>query len=275
VPNRRGGELPAFVPALAAVVLVLAGCAHQPTPAARAEPRPGPPPQTVTPAAPSPESEFVAPPPAATPTPVRSTTPVVIDPGGAMAREGPRLSELAEAEQARRRTVLPATVVVDDKNLAVHATGNLTESAPSAQPPAEATKPSGPDEGYWRQRVRSLRERWAEAVDAIEELEGRAGQLRTRFYATDDPYVRDGEVKPAWDHALASLEAARKRARETEAKLAEALEEGLRAGALPGWLRDGIDLEPAARPYDPPVQRPRGEPAERDLIGEPEEVDEG
>ena len=52
--------------------------------------------------------------------------------------------------------------------------------------------------------MRTLREEWAAAADSIAELEARAATLRTRFYATDDPYVRDGEVKPTWDHAIAN-----------------------------------------------------------------------
>ena len=64
-----------------------------------------------------------------------------------------------------------------------------------------------------------MREEWAAAVDAILELQERTAELRTRFYATDDPYVRDGQVKPAWDQALESLGEARVRARQLEEEL--------------------------------------------------------
>jgi len=111
-------------------------------------------------------------------------------------------------------------------------------------------------------------------VDSILELQERTAELRTRFYATDDPYVRDGQVKPAWDHALQSLEDARRRARQLENELEATLEEGRQAGALPGWLREGMELEPTERPYDPPPRRHRNEPVEgRELVGEPVESD--
>jgi hypothetical protein len=206
--------------------------------------------------------------------PVRGTTPVVIDPGGPRAVPPPRLGELAAAERQRRLTAAPPVLVVDDKTLAAHATGSLTESQaparPAAQPEAE-----GPSEEYWRGRVRTLREEWAAAVSAIKELEARAADLRTRFYAADDPFVRDGEVKPTWDHVLANLEAAKQRARELEQELTETLEEGRLAGALPGWLREGVDLEPTDRSYQPEKPRRPNEPVEGDVVGEPEVVDEG
>src|SRR4029078_9636142 len=105
------------------------------------------------------------------------------------------------------------------------------------------------------------------------ELEARAASLRTRFYAQDDPYVRDGEIKPAWDPARESLDEAKERARSLEDQLGAVLEEGRQAGALPGWLRDGIELEPSERPYDKPaheVARERGNRGrEPEGLGEP------
>ncbi len=40
------------------------------------------------------------------------------------------------------------------------------------------------------------------------------------------------------------LEAAKRRVVEKERELEAFVEEGRRAGALPGWLREGIELEP-------------------------------
>ena len=73
---------------------------------------------------------------------------------------------------------------------------------------------------------------------------GEAATLRSQFYSTDDPYVRDSKVKPQWDRALAELEEARRRAEAGPAEVEAFLEEGRRVGALPGWLRDGVELEP-------------------------------
>jgi hypothetical protein len=253
-------------------VLLFAACSSAPPPAARKaqEPPPAVSPQTVAPApAPTP-STVVDPVPARVP----SNAPVVIDEGTG-ANDGPQtLAGAAAAERERRRQVAPATLVINNKNLAEHATGKLTISqgqAPAATPAASAPSSEAvKDETYWRERVRGLRQQWALAVDSIGELEARAAGLRTRFYSEDDPYVRDGEVKPAWDKALEGLESARQRARNLEDQLGAALEEGRESGALPGWLRDGIELEPVARPYDKPER-----PVARDdanLVREPEEL---
>jgi hypothetical protein len=251
--------------------LTAVACAHPSapkpeTPESVAQPAP----QTVAPPQPPPPEGVEEP----VASPVRDDDTIVISPGGHQKPVAPRLGQIAEAERERRATAAPPILVVDDKTLAAHATGSLTESKPNAKPPAAAAQ--GPNEGYWRDRVRTLRTEWAAAVDAIQELEERAVQLRTRFYATDDPYVRDAQVKPAWDQTLGNLDAAKRRAAEIEQRLADALEEGRVAGALPGWLRDGIDLEPKARPYEPPARRVRpGEPADGELAIEPDELDEG
>src|ERR1700719_3030361 len=82
-----------------------------------------------------------------------------------------------------------------------------------SQPPSPPAPPAGPappavtaalvrDEKYWRGRALEIRQRWRKASDRIKELEEDIGLLRRRFYAQDDPYVRDGQIKPAWDHAL-------------------------------------------------------------------------
>jgi sporulation-control protein spo0M len=64
------------------------------------------------------------------------------------------------------------------------------------------------------------------------------------FYREDDGFYRDQEIKPAWDKSLRDLDEARLMAVEMEKELELFLEAGRRAGALPGWLREGIELEP-------------------------------
>ena len=268
------GGLPAAAMVLtigAALVVSTAGCASAPAKPKVAEQAPATAPQTVTPP-PAPTPSHVEEPVAAV---VRGNQPVVIDEGTATASGAQELAALAAAERERRRTAGTPMVVINDANLAAHATGKLTiisgaESKPAAAgaPPPDAAK----DERYWRDRVRGLREQWAAAVDSIGELEARAAALRTRFYAQDDPYVRDGEIKPAWDRTLENLDEARHRAQSLEDQLGAALEEGRQAGALPGWLRDGIELEPSERPYQQPdhqVARDDG-----NLVREPEELGE-
>jgi hypothetical protein len=255
--------------------MVPVACAPARPPATAARPdatpvaSPAEPPQTIT----APEDK----PPTTTelvPARVHDSQPVVIDEGGEAAGPAAGLVAAAAAERQRRERMGTPAVVINDQNLAQHATGRLTVTqAPAAVPKkGEAEKPEEPERGeqYWRDRVRGLRQQWALAVDAITELQERAAGLRTRFYAEADPYVRDGQIKPSWDKALENLQAARERARSLEESLAEALEEGRQTGALPGWLRDGIDLEPKERPYEEPAKRPPHD--DGDLIKEPEEL---
>ena len=208
------------------------------------------------------------------------TEPVLIESGGEGSGDT-SLARIAARERERRRSAEDPVVVVDDENLAEHAVGKLTftdapavaQGSPNDADDGEAIPPS---ETYWRRRVRDLRLDWRAAVERILELERRAADLRNRFYAEDDPYVRDGRIKPEWDRALAELEAAKQEAMDAEEDLEAALTEGRREGALPGWLRDGIELEPEVRPYETDEERPRvvGEPVEQTVIGEPVIVDE-
>jgi hypothetical protein len=254
---------------LTCFLLLLGGCASHPAPKA-ADPQAVVPPQTVMPG-PAPPPSTVEEPVAAR---IRDVQPIVIEEGGTQGGSERGLASVAAAERSRRRQAAPPLVVITDKNLAEHATGKLTVSQgppaqPGSAPPAVQPSPAK-DEQYWRTRVHDLRQQWALAVDSITELEARAAGLRTRFYAQDDPYVRDGQIKPAWDRALDSLETSKRRARDLEEQLGQTLEEGRQSGALPGWLRDGMELEPSERPYDRPVH-----PAPIDdgaPIREPEEL---
>ncbi|HEX2163303.1 MAG TPA: hypothetical protein VHM02_05090, partial [Thermoanaerobaculia bacterium] len=123
-------------------------------------------------------------------------------------------------------------------------------------------------EAWWRGRAREIREEWRRTLDEIEELETAAADLRWQFYAEDDLWVRDGQVKPEWDRVLDRLSEARNDLATFPRRLEELREEGRREGALPGWLREGIELEPAAGEL-PDATADAAEPVE------PPEVDEG
>jgi hypothetical protein len=110
------------------------------------------------------------------------------------------------------------------------------------------------DERYWRGRALDIRERWRKAADRIKVLEQDVSEWRRRFYAQDDPWVRDGQIKPAWDRALVELRESRAAVVAAKKELADFQEEGRIAGALPGWLREGIDLEPKEEPPVDPTQ---------------------
>jgi len=255
--------------ALAGVV-ALAGCgsggAAPPKAAAPLAAAPEPVAQAPPPA-PGPADEVVAEPLAAPPAgPAEDPLTVVIDPGGAAASSAPSLVEAAAAERERRKRTGGATVVIDDKNLADYADVPITiaSEAAGAAPEEETVEQAerrlaaaAEAERYWRARVREQRLRWRNAVDAIARLEKRVGELRSQFYAEDDPYYRDSQIKPAWDLALAELGRYRGEVADAQVELANVLTEGRESGAMPGWLREGLELEPDQDAAGAP-RRPEG-----------------
>lgn len=175
---------------------------------------------------------------------------IVIDPAEPEELRRPSLAEAAARERARRRDESKPVLVINNQNLAEHAAGGVLTIAHStpeddAAAAAEAeTAEATRREEYWRERALEIRQRWRQAFDRVPELEAKVAELRQRFYATDNPALRDGEIKPLWDKAIADLEEARYQAASGAEEVAAFLEEGRRAGALPGWLREGVELEP-------------------------------
>lgn len=176
---------------------------------------------------------------------------MMLDPQTGGPTETPTLVEAARAERERRQTSDQPAIVITNKNLSEFATGELTitdapetediEAPPGTSP--EATE-LAEDEAYWRRRAREIRIEWREAVESIPEAESRVAELRMAFYREDDGFYRDQEIKPAWDKSLRDLDEARLMAVEKEKELELFLESGRRSGALPGWLREGIEFEP-------------------------------
>jgi hypothetical protein len=149
--------------------------------------------------------------------------------------------------------------VITDKTLPQYATGQVTFAKPKPPKEGAQAEAAGPDlqsEQYWRNRGLEIRTRWHRAAEEIQELERSAADWRRRFYAEDDPYFRDGQIKPEWDRTLDRLREARVESEEAQADLAIYLEEGRRAGALPGWLREGAELEPPAAKKEPAEPEP-------------------
>ncbi|HLX10550.1 MAG TPA: hypothetical protein VKY89_22060 [Thermoanaerobaculia bacterium] len=176
------------------------------------------------------------------------------------------LAQAAKAERERKSESTPTRIVINNKTLHRYAKGGqLTVAAPKketapAAPAGTAAAVGGEHgEAYWRGRALEIRQRWRKAADRIKELEQDVSEWRRRFYAQDDPYVRDGQIKPAWDRALDELRESRKTVQDAKKQLVDFLEEGRVAGALPGWLREGIDQEPKEeKPVDPtqPIEAP-------------------
>jgi hypothetical protein len=237
---------------LSLVSLVVVGCAGAPPPAKRSEPaKPAPAEQP----APSQAAQPADPPTASKNEEITSETEPkdvdVVDPGG---ERGPvSLVEAAKAERERRARSGPPVAVINDKNVA-HSKGHLTVADPKKPVVTGADAAALQtirDEQYWRSRALDIRTRLRQASDRIADLELSAAGWRRRFYAEEDPYVRDGKIKPEWDRVLAQLEETRNEIETTRKELDDFLEEGRRAGALPGWLREGGELEP------PPEQKPK------------------
>jgi hypothetical protein len=238
-----------------------------------------------------------APPPAAEATPARTASGLVvpIDAATPDADSPQSLVEAAKAERERKAQADPPRIVIDNKSLHRYAKGGqLTVAAPkkkgaaggqvsshpnqtpangangasaatsgaaagSAAAAGASVAPLERDEKYWRGRALEIRQRWRKAVDRIKVLEQDANLWRRRFYAEDDPYVRDGQIKPTWDRVLDELRDNRAIAQSAQKELTDFMEEGRMAGALPGWLREGIDLEPKPeKPVDPtqPIETP-------------------
>lgn len=181
----------------------------------------------------------------------------VIDDGGST--EGPdSLAEASRLAKSQKGTRGPSVVEITDENLHEYAEKGeiiVLESAPAAPNPQEAVvepedgilaqEPTGPrDEQYWRGRALELRMGWRRTVDRIKELELEAAALRQQFYAEDDPYIRDGQLKPAWDRVLDRTLQLQQRADQYERELEVFIEDGRRAQAHQGWLNQGWELEP-------------------------------
>ena len=169
--------------------------------------------------------------------------------------EAPSLAEAAAAERARRRTAPRTEIVITNKNLSEYAVGELTvaaggDGATISDANAAALEEHRAEEEYWRSRALEIRTAWAEAEERAEELESEVFHLRQRFYAEDDGFYRDSQIKPAWDRAIEQLQDTNREIEERQEELAAFLEEGREAGALPGWLREGVDLEPEPRTDD-------------------------
>jgi hypothetical protein len=231
--------------ALTAAAALASGCATAPP---RKSPPAEPPPTTAEAEAPAAQPVEPEPEPAAAKAPEQQEKLVIVKPGGktGAAASTSGLVEASRAERERRANTSQPKIVINDKNLAKYATGTLTFMEPDSRgegKPGSAAE-DAKKEAYWRQRGLEIRQRWRRLADEVKDLEKGAADWRQRFYAQDDPYVRDGQIKPEWDRVLDRLAQTRREVDTARQELEQFMEEGRRAGALPGWLRAGTDLEP-------------------------------
>lgn len=249
-----------------ASVLALLACSGNPEPDSAAE-------ATPVAAAPATQPELSPPPPRPEPDPPETV--VVLE--DAKESRPPSLVEAALRERQRQERAERPKIVITDENLAEHATGQVTVAAPAREAegqeaPAEDGEALGlgQDESFWRHGARERRLRLRRAVDEVLALEEQVAALRLRFYAEDDPYVRDSRIKPAWDRSLERLEQARQDVEVFRRDLQELMEQGRKAGALPGWLREAAELEPSAEEIR---EATRQDPGSRHWPEDPEGVD--
>ena len=187
----------------------------------------------------------------ATPPREGDAAPVVVDPGA----EGPAtpqtLVEASREEKERRAKAGKPVAVITDKTLPKYASkGQITIADPKKDKTRTAKAPAAPapavrDEQYWRGRARELREHWKQTADEVKDLEQKSTALRQKFYSETDTFLRDTQIKPDWDRVLDRLRQARLDVEAAKQDLAQFLEEGRVAGALPAWLDEGIEVEPA------------------------------
>jgi hypothetical protein len=199
-----------------------------------------------TPKPPSPAAESTPVPPSTEEAPPSSSpkTVDVVDPGGESSP--PSLVQAAKAERERRAHAGEPVAVITDKTLPHLPKGQLTYAEPKKKAAVPALPPgTARDEQYWRGRALEIRTRWKKTADEVKDLEQSAAGWRRRFYAENDPYARDSQVKPEWDRVLDRLGKARSEVEATRKELDDFMEEGRQAGALPGWLREGAEQEPA------------------------------
>ena len=226
--------------------------------------------ETQAPAA-APSTPQAPEPPAAPPPREGDAAPVVVDPGVETEGKPQTLLEASRAEKERRANAGKPFAVITDKTLPKHASkGQITVADPKKDKPRTAKAPAAPapaarDEQYWRGRARELRESWKQAADEVKDLEQKSTALRQKFYSESDTFLRDTQIKPDWDRVLDRLRQARLDVDSAKQELTQLLEEGRTAGALPGWLDEGIEDEPAdeavkkkepvsaVQPIEPPV----------------------
>ncbi len=157
-------------------------------------------------AGPEPTSPTVEEPVAAA---VRGNQPVVIDEGTDQGSGPQGLAAAAAAERERRRQAPPPMRRSRRRpRRARHRHASISQGPPSAG--ASAAPATSADEAYWSDRARGSRQRWRQSADEVDRrLEKESGGLRWKFYAEDDPYVRDQQIKPEWDRVLDDLRRAR------------------------------------------------------------------
>jgi hypothetical protein len=108
----------------------------------------------------------------------------------------------SDARDERTESGEPVLVINNDNLSELAAGGRVTLGLATAADPPGSDELAGElseKEQFWRSRVLEIRQRWRQAYDSIDPLEGEAAKLRTRVYNEDSPVRRDPLNKPQWD----------------------------------------------------------------------------
>jgi hypothetical protein len=161
------------------------------------------------------------------------------------------LVTVAQAEEARRKTVKQPAKVYTNDNLrpsndppstssatrpAAPSTSGAAGAAAAAAAPAPVASGSTKDEKYWKDRITLARETLAHDKVLAEAVQSRINALTTDFVNTSDPAQRavvDGNRKAA----LAELDRLNKDADKQTKTVSDIQEEARKAGVPSGWLR--------------------------------------
>ncbi len=197
------------------------------------------------------------PPPTPTPAPAPTARPALV-----RRATGAPSSSLAEvAARTRLRTGQGGIVITNENLQALAGDVELTSASgggpqPVVTPQAvagardRATSGEAALQRLWQQRYQRARGYLRFLEDEEARLNREVERLKTEFYAVDDGFRRDREIKPAWDEALSKLTETRRLLGESRALPDEVMQAALREGALPGWFRGLPEPAPVSSPPD-------------------------
>lgn len=193
---------------------------------------------------------------AATPTPIPAplpepTTPisVLLNKGGqASVYRGQNLSEVAKQVKLNLPADQPRRLDNSDiqrLSAGVELTSSKAVTGPVTTP---ARNLENSRKYYWQKSYLDAKKRAEEAEAAVPALQAEVARLQREFYSRDDPYQRDGVIKPALDRALADLARAQKELESARGEPDRVMASAEREGALPGWFREPLTTRPAPPP---------------------------
>jgi len=90
----------------------------------------------------------------------------------------------------------------------------------------------------WQQRYRDQQQHIDELQAEIADLNLEIPKLQNQFYSWDDPFYRDGVIKPQLDEAMARRQELQQQLPKAQTELKKILNDARRDGALPGWFRE-------------------------------------